>query len=383
MSVPLFYLTGNFNYNQQEKRYNGMLSNQIIQKSIDELSRITKIDISVYETGGKMIVSTSKETETDKNIISSFSNSMADTQEINGINLFRVQDEGKDIYILVTSGEKQQAYMTGRIAVTQLEALIIAYKGKYDRNNFFQNLILDNLLLVDIYNRAKKLHLEVESKRVVYVVETPVLKDATAIELLRGLFTGHNGDFVVSVDERSIVLIKNLDDTSEASIVNTADIIVDMLNTEAMMKVRVAYGNVVNELREVSKSYKEAKMALDVGKIFYVEKNVIGYGKLGIGRLIYQLPVNLCEMFMKEIFGNNVPVQIDEEILTTVLKFFENSLNISETARQLYIHRNTLVYRIEKVQKETGLDIRNFDDALTFKIALMVVSYLKYRHFED
>lgn len=360
-----------------------MLSNQIIQKSIDELSKITKIDISVYETSGKMIVTTSPETGIEKSIVASFSNSMADTREINGINLFRVQDEGKDIYILSTSGEKQQAYMTGRIAVSQLEALMIAYKEKYDRNNFFQNLILDNLLLVDIYNRAKKLHLEIEAKRVVYVVETAFQEDVTAIELLRGLFTSHNGDFVVSVDEKNIVLIKNLEDTSEEAIVHSANVIVDMLNTEAMMNVRVAYGNVVNELREVSKSYKEAKMALDVGKIFYAEKNVIGYGKLGIGRLIYQLPVNLCEMFMKEIFGIDIPVQIDEEILTTVLKFFENSLNISETARQLYIHRNTLVYRIEKVQKETGLDIRNFEDALTFKIALMVSAYLKYRNLQD
>ena len=151
-----------------------------------------------------------------------------------------------------------------------------------------------------------------------------------------------------------------------------------MLNTEAMLSVKVAYGTVVEELKDVSKSYKEAKMALDVGKIFYIEKNVIGYEKLGIGRLIYQLPVNLCRMFMSEIFGDNLPDKLDEETQITIQKFFENSLNVSETARQLYIHRNTLVYRIEKLQKETGLDIRNFDDALTFKIALMVVSYLQY-----
>jgi carbohydrate diacid regulator len=151
-----------------------------------------------------------------------------------------------------------------------------------------------------------------------------------------------------------------------------------MMNSEAMLKVRVSYGTVVQELREVSKSYKEATMAMDVGRIFYAEKNVIAYSTLGIGRLIYQLPVNLCRIFIEEIFGGNQVYDLDEETLTTINKFFENNLNVSETSRQLFIHRNTLVYRIEKLQKATGLDIRTFEDAMTFKIAMMVVNYMKY-----
>ena len=158
----------------------------------------------------------------------------------------------------------------------------------------------------------------------------------------------------------------------------TASTILDMLNTEAMTKVHVAYGTIVNEIKEVSRSYKEAKMALDVGKIFYSNKNVIAYSHLGIGRLIYQLPLPLCRMFIKEIFDNKSPDDFDEETLTTINKFFENSLNVSETSRQLYIHRNTLVYRLDKLQKSTGLDLRVFEDAITFKIALMVVKYMKY-----
>lgn len=145
-----------------------------------------------------------------------------------------------------------------------------------------------------------------------------------------------------------------------------------------MANVKVAYGTVVQELKDVSKSYKEAKMALEVGKIFYAEKDVASYSALGIGRLIYQLPVNLCKIFVEEIFGENVPSDFDEETLNTLNKFFENNLNVSETSRQLFVHRNTLVYRIEKIQKATGLDLRSFDDALTFKIALMVVNYMKY-----
>ena len=159
----------------------------------------------------------------------------------------------------------------------------------------------------------------------------------------------------------------------------TASTIADMMNTEAMLNVKVAYGMIVTELKDVSKSYKEAKMALDVGKIFYAEKNVIAYSTLGIGRLIYQLPVNLCKIFIDEIFGDrSIPDEIDDETLNTINKFFENNLNVSETSRQLFVHRNTLVYRIEKLEKTTGLDIRTFDDALTFKIALMVVNYMRY-----
>ena len=356
-----------------------MLSNQIIQKSLDELNAITKVELEVYDLEGTKIAGTAFETGVESHLIRIFAESAAETQELNNKWFMKVHDEGKDLYVLVAGGEGQHAYQVAKIEVSQLEALILAYKEKYDRNNFFQNLILDNLLLVDIYNRAKKLHLEVEAKRIVYLVETKVESEGIVKEMLRSLFSQQNGDFVVSVDEKNIVLIKRLhNDDTEEEIQQTARTIVDMLNAEAMLTVKVAYGTVVGELKDVSKSYKEAKMALDVGKIFYIEKNVMGYEKLGIGRLIYQLPVNLCRMFMSEIFGDNLPDKLDEETQITIHKFFENSLNVSETARQLYIHRNTLVYRIEKLQKETGLDIRNFDDALTFKIALMVVNYLQY-----
>ena len=269
--------------------------------------------------------------------------------------------------------------MVGKIAVCQIQNLAIAYKERFDRNNFFQNLLLDNLLLVDIYNRAKKLHIEVSVPRAVFLVETGLEKDGIVTEVLKSMFSSQTGDYITAVDESSVILIKALEpNTSHDELMNIAETIVAMVNGEAMMNVKVAFGTIVSELKDVSKSYKEAKMALDVGKIFYAEKNVAAYSTLGIGRLIYQLPINLCKIFIEEIFGDNVPSDLDEETLNTINKFFENNLNVSETSRQLFVHRNTLVYRIEKLQKSTGLDLRNFDDALTFKIALMVVNYMKY-----
>lgn len=356
-----------------------MISSQIIKTSIEELKAISKIDIGVWDLEGKEIAVTFESEDITPALITGFAESPADSQVIGVHHLMKVLDEEEALFILDAKGASEDTYMIGKIAVCQLQNLIIAYKERYDRNNFFQNLLLDNMLLVDIYNRAKKLHIEVAVPRAVFLIETDKEKDSTAMELLNGMFTSQIGDYITSVDESNVILIKALmPEEGYERLDQIASIIVDMMNMEAMLNVRVAYGTIVGELKDVSKSYKEAKMALDVGKIFYAEKKVTAYNTLGIGRLIYQLPINLCKIFIEEIFGDNVPSELDDETLTTINKFFENNLNVSETSRQLFVHRNTLVYRIEKLEKSTGLDIRTFDDALTFKIALMVVNYMKY-----
>lgn len=356
-----------------------MLSNQIIQTNIEELKGITKVDFFVYDMEGDCVASTVEEAPFEKDIIESFVDSPADSQIVSGCHFFKVLEEREPVFILVAKGFGDDAYVMGKVAVCQIQNLLIAYKDRFDRTGFFQNLLMDNMLLVDIHNRATKLHIDVDKRRLVYLIETKSDKDNAAEELLKSLFVPQTGDFIVSIDEKSIVLIKELEeDASKEDMDEVADTIVDMLNAEAMLKVRVAYGQPVNELKDVSKSYKEAKMALEVGNIFYDYKNVISYGMLGIGRLIYQLPQNLCKLFIREIYGDKNPDDIGEEILTTVNKFLENNLNVSETSRQLYIHRNTLVFRIEKLQKAIGLDMRVFEDALTFKIALMVQEYLRY-----
>ena len=269
--------------------------------------------------------------------------------------------------------------MVGKMAAFQVQNLLIAYKERFDKDNFIKNLLLDNLLLVDIYNRAKKLHIETEVRRCVFIVETKNDRDNNAFETVRNIFSAKTRDFITAVDEKNIILVKEVKNgEGYDELTKTAQVIVDMLNTEAMTKVHVAFGTIVNEIKEVSRSYKEAKMAMDVGKIFDPDKNVIAYSRLGIGRLIYQLPLPLCKMFIKEIFDGRSPDEFDEETLQTFNKFFENNQNVSETSRQLNIHRNTLVYRLDKLQKSTGLDRRVFEDAITFKIALMVVKYMKY-----
>jgi len=354
-----------------------MLQANIIQNSIDELKSITRVDITVMDAKGMVLASTCDET-IGQHILKYFIDSPAKAQEFEGSNLFKVYDEDELSLIIETRG-KEDAYTIGKIAASEMNALLVAYREKIDRTSFYQNLILDNMLLVDIHNQSRQLKIDSDSDRAVYIVESDA-EDQTISEILKGMFPMGGDDAMVSVEEHGVVIIKSLKGNETAEDLEIiADTITDMMNTEAMVNVRVAYGTIVHELKNVSKSYKEAKMALEVGRIFYAERSVIPYNKLGIGRLIYQLPYSLCEIFIKEYFGSeHLPVEIDEEILTTIQKFFENNLNISETSRQLYIHRNTLVYRIEKLQKATGLDMRVFEDALTFRIALMVSNYLQY-----
>ena len=355
-----------------------MISNQILQNTIEGLKGIARVELCVMDVDGKEVAATMDMGNCSKPAVE-FAASPADSQEIQGYQYFKIYDEQQLEYILVAGGTGEDVYMIGKMVAFQIQNLLVAYKERFDKDNFIKNLLLDNLLLVDIYNRAKKLHIETNVKRVVFLIETKNEKDVNALETVRSLFSAKTKDFITAVDEKNIILVREVKpgETYE-DLEKTANTILDMLNTEAMSKVHIAFGTIVNEIKDVSRSYKEAKMALDVGKIFYSGKNVVAYSNLGIGRLIYQLPLPLCRMFIKEIFDGKNPDEFDEETLTTINKFFENSLNVSETSRQLYIHRNTLVYRLDKLQKSTGLDLRVFEDAITFKIALMVVKYMKY-----
>ena len=356
-----------------------MISNQILQTNIEGLKGITRVDLCICDTEGKVLASTFTGAEEYESAILAFVDSPADSQVIQGYQFFKVFDDHQLEYILLAKGGSDDVYMVGKMAAFQVQNLLVAYKERFDKDNFIKNLLLDNLLLVDIYNRAKKLHIDTEVRRVILIVETSREKDTGMLESVRVLLGSKTKDFITAVDEKNIIVVKELAaNEGYKEMEQVAKNILEMLQSEGEEDVHVAYGTIVNDIKEVSKSYKEAKLALDVGKIFFNERDIIAYNTLGIGRLIYQLPIPLCKMFIREIFEGKSPDDFDEETLTTINKFFENSLNVSETSRQLYIHRNTLVYRLDKLQKSTGLDLRVFEDAITFKIALMVVKYMKY-----
>ena len=355
-----------------------MISNQILQNTIDGLKEITRIDLCVLDMEGQALASTEKQPEDCASDVAAFIASPADSQVVHGYQFFKVFDENQLEYILLAKGSSDDVYMVGKLAAFQLSSLLTAYKERFDKDNFIKNLLLDNLLLVDIYNRAKKLHIATEVRRVVFIIESNRDRVNAALETVRAYLGPKSKDFVTAVDEKNVIVVKELaPGEGYEEMYKVAKDMKDAVEQEGE-DIRVALGTIVGEIKEVSSSYKEARMALDVGKIFFDDRAINAYSDLGIGRLIYQLPIPLCKMFIREIFDGRSPDDFDEETLTTINKFFENSLNVSETSRQLYIHRNTLVYRLDKLQKSTGLDLRVFEDAITFKIALMVVTYMKY-----
>ena len=251
------------------------------------------------------------------------------------------------------------------------------YEERYDKATFVKNVITDNIMPGDIYVRAKELHFATNVPRAVFLVRQIGRVDASAMDVLQNLFSDKQMDFVISINETDIAVVRQVDqDTDSAELIKTAKAIEETLNSEIFVKTVIGVGTVAGHLRELADSYKEAQLAIEVGKVFDTERSVITYENLGIGRLIYQLPTTLCEIFLAEVFKKNSIDTLDQETLYTINKFFENNLNVSETSRKLFVHRNTLVYRLEKIKKLTGLDLREFDHAIIFKVALMVKKYL-------
>ena len=280
-------------------------------------------------------------------------------------------------YIVFIEGEDKYAEKIATILAVSLSNIKNLYDEKYDKNSFIKNIILDNILPSDIYIKSKELRFNAEESRVVFLIKFHSKSDVLSFDMVQNIFPDKNKDYVISTGETDIVLVKEVKPgTDIKEIEKIAKNIADTLNAEFYVKVSIGIGTVVDNIKDLARSYKEAQVAFEVGKVFDTEKNIISYENLGIGRLIYQLPTTLCEMFLQEVFKNGSLDSLDRETLMTIQAFFENNLNVSETSRKLFVHRNTLVYRLEKIRKLTGLDLREFDHAITFKVALMVKRYI-------
>ncbi len=283
-------------------------------------------------------------------------------------------------YAVFCSGSDEMAKVCCQMAYIALNDAKVFYEEKHDRGTFVKNIIMDNILSGDIYIRAKELHFATDAPRAVFLVRQLGHAEMATVDVLSGMFPDKAQDFVVSINETDIAVVKQITtSTTSEELEAIARQMEDTLKNELFIRSVIGIGSVTEHLRELSDSYKEAQTAIDVGKVFDTEKSIINYENLGIGRLIYQLPTTLCDIFLSEIFKKNSIDSLDQETLFTINKFFENNLNVSETSRKLFVHRNTLVYRLEKIKKLTGLDLREFDHAIVFKVALMVRKYLSSR----
>ena len=283
-------------------------------------------------------------------------------------------------YAVFCSGDDEQAKVCCNLAYISLHDAKTFYEEKHDRGTFVKNIIMDNILPSDIYIRAKELHFATDAPRAVFLVRQIGHSDVATVDVLSGMFPDKQQDFVLSINESDVAVVKQLSaNATSEDLERIARSMEDTLKSELFIKTLIGIGTIAGHLRELADAYKEAQTAIDVGKVFDTEKSISSYENLGIGRLIYQLPTTLCDIFLTEVFKKNSIDTLDQETLFTINKFFENNLNVSETSRKLFVHRNTLVYRLEKIKKLTGLDLRQFDHAIVFKVALMVRKYLTSR----
>ncbi len=356
------------------------MSNRLFQGLIHQMRDAIGRTVGVIDVSGTII--SCSELGKIGEVISSSAEVFADNElhVIDGCSFRSFASHTQAEYAVFVEGTDEAADKFASVCCVSLENIKQYYDEKFDRGNFIKNVILDNILPGDIYVKSRELRFNNDVSRVVLLVRVEDHNDATVFDTIQNLFPDKNKDFVVNINEMDIAIVKEVRaGTDIRDLEKLARSISDSLNTEVYTHALVGIGTTVEGIKELAHSFKEAQIALEVGKVFDTEKTIISYENLGIARLIYQLPTTLCEMFLREVFKRGSIENLDQETLFTIQKFFENNLNVSETSRKLFVHRNTLVYRLEKIKKLTGLDLRGFDDAIVFKVALMVKKYLDSR----
>ena len=351
---------------------------KLFQNLINQIREIVETEFGIMDETG-LILGCSNEARTGDNhpAAAAAMNEKSSICEIEGQLLQKVYIKNKPEFIVfIKNNDKNSRKFLSLIALNVMNVRNY-FEEKFDKGNFFKNIIIDNVLPGEISIKAKELHIPFNAFRAVFLIKVEKAKDIQSNEIVQSLFPNKAKDFVISIDDENTVLVKELksiDDYKEMD--RTAKAIIGTLNTELMVKGQIGIGSIVDNVRDIGRSFKEAQTALRIGSIFENDNTVINYNNLGIGRLIYQLPTTLCKLFLREVFKAGSFEALDQESIFTIQKFFENNLNVSETSRQLYVHRNTLVYRLDKIQKITGLDLRNFGDAIIFKVSMMVKKYL-------
>lgn len=354
------------------------MSNRLFQGVIHQMKDAIDRTIGVVDETSSIIACSElgKIGDTDPSITNDVLTTPA-TFIMNGYTYKSFGSRPRPEYAVFVEGNDEIAQKYAMILAISLSSIKQYHDEKYDRGNFIKNVILDNILPGDIYLKARELRFNSETSRVCMLIRVTSKSDVSAYDVIQNLFPDRTKDFIININETDIVLVKEIgSNISSKDLEKLAGSIVDTLASEFYTHCVVGIGTIVSGIKDLAKSFKEAQVAIEVGKVFDTEKTIVNYDNLGIARLVYQLPTTLCEMFLKEVFKRGSIESLDQETLFTIQKFFENNLNVSETSRRLFVHRNTLVYRLEKIKKLTGLDLREFEDAIVFKVALMVKKYL-------
>lgn len=347
---------------------------------LQQIKTVTGAQIAYYQTDGQLKISTDEQPQISPEKLTTFLSDGDICRYDSGLWFFRLENRDQILGILTMTSCAENMDVIGRLAAGQFALALSGGRDGLDRASFFAGLLRGELAGRDITATATRLHLDPALPRVVYAIETESPYDQNVQQTIRSIYPESGQNYLISLTETQLSLLIPAPSQNSEDLLDVAETLVDMLSMEALCNARVAHSTVVEDIRKLPQAMQEALAALEIGKIFYTDRKVNAYSSLGIGRLIYQLPKPLCQIYLQEVFGGDLPEIFDDETLNLVEKFFENNLNTSETARKLYIHRNTLIYRLDKIQKETGLDLRTFDDALMVKVALLVRAYLHYQN---
>lgn len=347
---------------------------------LQQIKTVTSAQIAYYQTDGQLKISTDEQPQISPEKLTTFLSDGDICRYDSGLWFFRLENRDQILGILTMTSCAENMDVIGRLAAGQFALALSGGRDGLDRASFFAGLLRGELAGRDITATATRLHLDPALPRVVYAIETESPYDQNVQQTIRSIYPESGQNYLISLTETQLSLLIPAPSQNSEDLLDVAETLVDMLSMEALCNARVAHSTVVEDIRKLPQAMQEALAALEIGKIFYTDRKVNAYSSLGIGRLIYQLPKPLCQIYLQEVFGGDLPEIFDDETLNLVEKFFENNLNTSETARKLYIHRNTLIYRLDKIQKETGLDLRTFDDALMVKVALLVRAYLHYQN---
>ncbi len=359
-----------------------MNSDKKLDRIMEEMREAGERDLLLFSADGELISGSEDKTELAESV-SMFVDSPAESQIQGGWAYFRVEMQGETEYVLLCSAddETEHSFAIGRMALCHIRDMLISSQEPESRISALRQILNGEISEARTAELCHQLHIK-PCSYILYVIQYKRDPDSILFETLRNLFSNSISDYLIEMDGTKTVLIKDVDELSGLTLRQYADTIVDNLQSEAMANVWIGYGSPIDSFDQASTAYHNACTALKIGMVFYAEDRVFYYQELGIGRLIYKLPADLCEMFLEEVLGENKKIDLDDETMITIRKLFENNLNISETARQLYIHRNTLVYRLERIEKKLGMDIRTFEDAMTFKIAMMVRQHLNELYVE-
>lgn len=282
---------------------------------------------------------------------------------------------GKLDYFAFIRNEKEHNKKLLKMIVLFAESFFNSLVDGGDSDDFCRSALYGELEDDDLNKGLEMYRIREKARRAVLVIQHNEAEYSIS-EMITNIFPEDENIIVELGRDKLAYIIELKEDEDIAYLNKSCRAIVDTIEEELMVSAHAGIGNIVENFESIYLSYSNAELALSVGDIFEYEKNVSDYNTLGIGKLIYTSDKKVLEDFLTESVSRKTFELLDDEIIKTVQSFFKNNLNISETARQMYLHRNTLVYRIEKVMKITGLDLRNFDDAVSFKAAYMVKCYI-------